>query len=109
MAALTGYQCSECHRPVGLMADMDGNPTMFKCPRTGHIAQPQHPVKRTTPPLPKEPEPTESAVRSTQSTPTAKSSAGTYQSSGWIRSGYLIKDVLTVNNNVAGVAVGDQP
>ena len=50
------YTCSECHRPVGLMADMEGNPVMYKCPRTGRVAQPQHPIKRTTPPLPKEPD-----------------------------------------------------
>ena len=50
------YKCSECNRPVGLMADADGNPVPYKCPRTGRVAQPQHPVKRTTPPLPKEPD-----------------------------------------------------
>jgi hypothetical protein len=33
------YVCSECHKPIGLMADSRGKPTLFKCIRTGRVAQ----------------------------------------------------------------------
>lgn len=46
------YQCSECHRPIGLMANQQGRPTLFKCPHTGRVALPQMAVHRDTPPLP---------------------------------------------------------
>lgn len=46
------YVCSECSRPIGLMADARGGATLYKCWRTGRIAQPQYPVKRNTPRLP---------------------------------------------------------
>lgn len=57
------YRCSECNRPIGLMADANGNPVMYKCPRTGRIAQPQLPIKRATPPPPKEQEPLMVTIR----------------------------------------------
>lgn len=44
------YFCSECHKPIGLMADKRGKPELFKCPHTGRVARPQQPVKRDTPP-----------------------------------------------------------
>lgn len=51
------YTCPHCHRPIGLMADADGDPQLFKCPYTNRIAQVQHPIKRDTPPMPKPYEP----------------------------------------------------
>lgn len=33
------YRCSECNRTIGLIADRDGKPVMFKCPRTGNAAK----------------------------------------------------------------------
>jgi hypothetical protein len=45
------YNCSECGKPIGLMADKNGRPEMFLCPHTGRIARPQIPVKRETPRL----------------------------------------------------------
>jgi hypothetical protein len=33
------------------MADMNGAPRQFRCPRTGRLAEPQLPVHRDTPPL----------------------------------------------------------
>lgn len=46
------YQCSECGKPVGLMADKTGAPQMFLCPNTGRVASVQTPVKRGTTPRP---------------------------------------------------------
>ena len=35
-----------------MMADKNGKPELFKCPRTGRVADLQVPVSRTTPPKP---------------------------------------------------------
>ena len=45
------YNCSECNRPIGLMTDKNGNPTWYRCPHTGRLAEPQTPVKRDTVPV----------------------------------------------------------
>jgi len=45
------YNCSECGKPIGLMADKKGVPQIFLCPNTGRVAVPQIPVKRETPKL----------------------------------------------------------
>ena len=45
------YECSECKRPIGLMADKEGRPRQFRCPHTGRLAEPQVPIHRDTPPL----------------------------------------------------------
>lgn len=49
---LEGYRCSECQRPVGLMADMNGKAERFKCAHTGRWAQLQTPIHRDTKPSP---------------------------------------------------------
>lgn len=41
------YQCSECGREIGLMADRFGTPELYKCPHTGRVAQLQTPRNRT--------------------------------------------------------------
>jgi len=33
------------------MTDKNGNPTWYRCPRTGRLAEPQTPVKRETVPV----------------------------------------------------------
>jgi hypothetical protein len=45
------YKCSECGRPIGLMATMDGTPRQFRCPHTGRLAEAQVPIHRDTKPL----------------------------------------------------------
>lgn len=32
------YQCSECRKPIGRMADMNNKPILFKCPYSGRVA-----------------------------------------------------------------------
>lgn len=39
------YICSECGRPIGAMLGLDGTPELFKCPRTGRVAQPTAPLR----------------------------------------------------------------
>lgn len=36
---VTLYRCSECGRAIGRIVDDKGQPTLFKCPRTGTAAQ----------------------------------------------------------------------
>lgn len=40
------YQCSECRKRIGLMADIEGQPELFKCPYTGAVADKQEPIRR---------------------------------------------------------------
>jgi hypothetical protein len=48
---MMGYRCSECGRPIGLIANKFGTPEKFKCPHTGRIANVQTPIRRDTAPL----------------------------------------------------------
>lgn len=40
------YQCSQCRKHIGLMADIEGQPELFKCPYTGAVADKQEPIRR---------------------------------------------------------------
>lgn len=40
------YQCSECGREIGLMADKYATPQLYKCPHTGRVAELQTPRDR---------------------------------------------------------------
>ena len=46
------YVCSECAKPVGLMVDGAGHPQPFRCVHTRRGAEPQVPMRRSTPKLP---------------------------------------------------------
>jgi hypothetical protein len=41
------YRC-ECGKAIGLMADKEGKPEVFKCPYTGRKQRPQVPIRRET-------------------------------------------------------------
>lgn len=46
------FQCSECHREIGLMADEKGRPVDYFCPRRQTVSTTkQEPVARRTPKL----------------------------------------------------------
>lgn len=45
-ANLLDHRCSECGRPVGLVADKDSAPVYFKCIYTGRVAELQIAVHR---------------------------------------------------------------
>jgi DNA-directed RNA polymerase subunit RPC12/RpoP len=40
------YVCSQCGRPIGLLADDKARAEKFRCPHTRRIAEAQLPVKR---------------------------------------------------------------
>ena len=46
------YVCPECAKPVGLMVDGAGHPQPFRCVHTRRGAEPQVPMRRSTPKLP---------------------------------------------------------
>lgn len=42
------YVCSECGKPIGLMADKTGTPHLFVCAHTGRVAKIQVAQQRPT-------------------------------------------------------------
>lgn len=43
------YVCGACGRPIGLMADAKGQPTLYKCVWTGRVVGPQEVIRREAP------------------------------------------------------------
>lgn len=45
-----GYVCPECGKRIGLMADRNGRPELYKCPYTGNVVtRAQEPVRSMDP------------------------------------------------------------